>query len=381
MPCAEYRVAAADYYAMAYYRPIDRELAENPTDCRANSRNTVGMYSPLPYLASAVGMRVAEFLGVIPEVKLIAGRAANVIATSIVGLVALMMVGHRGAVLVFVMLIPESFWLRSALSGDAMTISLCVYFLAYVVRLSKLKRPLLRREILILVALGSLVGLTKVVYGVLCFSSVLIWQWDRKYIRASLLSLLVLLMPGTVAVAVAGVWMQLVAPDLVFLGFGAKPMMQAQEILSAPGHFLHILFETLRNKIGDQIYNFFVPSVWVPIPVGQVVSGLLAVSYFVAGAISFPVFTGVRRVLLVILSAFVLVIVVIPAYLTYTPVGHGEIWGIQGRYFIPVAALFGLSLGLRRSICVTHRCQKICLIVLAAYLLSINALFALLYLN
>lgn len=344
MPCEEYRTAAARYYPMAYYRPVDALLAADPTGCRANSRNTVGMYPPVPYLASAIGMRLAESANTSAEAKMVAGRAANMLATSALGLIALLMIRSHRALLAFLMLMPESLWLRSALSADAMTITLAVLFLAYLIRLTERQRPVDSRELAILMLLGGLIGLTKVVYGVICFASLALYGTGsgrplRVFLRLAL--------PGVISLGAAYAWMTWVAPDLVYLGHGAVPAAQWQTLLAEPGRFPMLFWKTMYHHGGEMLYSALIPSLWVPVPVGQAIAVLLALLFCAIALASPAVFPRPGSLLLAALTLLGAFAVTAPPYLTFTPVGHWEIWGIQGRYFIPLAALPVLALGLR----------------------------------
>ena len=85
MPCTDYLkvVKQNGRVKNAFYQDIAEKMQPNPKDCVVSSINTAGSYSPIPYLASAFGMRVAEKLGYEVETRLKVGRIANAIITSL----------------------------------------------------------------------------------------------------------------------------------------------------------------------------------------------------------------------------------------------------------------------------------------------------------
>jgi uncharacterized membrane protein len=74
----------------------------------------------------------------------------------------------------------------------------------------------------------------------------------------------------------------------------------------------------------------------------------MSVLLLVIAVSSRPLFVGGQRLWLAGLWFLGCIAVMAPTYLTYTPVGHAEILGVQGRYFIPLAMMLGMVVAWRK---------------------------------
>lgn len=343
LPCAEYRIAGVQYAPMAYYTPVDDRLAADPVGCRARSVNSAGMYSPVPYVFSAVGMRLAEAAGSTVENRLRAGRAANALASSLLCLIALLAIRHHRAPLAVLAVMPMTFWLRASLSADALTITLALCFLCYVIWMGENTRPVRGRHLWGLLAMAALLGSTKVIYGLVCFSSLALADLSQP-VRSRLIGLVRLMAPGIVSLLVARSWLAWSAPELVYLGHGAQPAAQVAFINANPLQFLEALWGTLFGELHWHTYNFFLPRPWLPEDVGENLVLPLAALLGVTAVAMEPLFVGWRRLGLALLGILGFIGAMTPLYLTYTPVGHVAIFGVQGRYFIPFVMLLVMAM-------------------------------------
>lgn len=341
LPCREYLVIAKQYAPVAFYQVDAEKMQPNSEVCMVNSVNTAGAYSPIPYIAGALGIRIAEYLGLNIETRLKLGRSANAILTSIICLLSVLFVRRYRLLLAALVLLPMCIWLRASLSADAMTISISIFYLAYILRLHEKQILITRRVIALLSLLAILLGSMKPVYGLLSFSSLILLKYSSEY-RPKLVEMAALAVPGVAAFLAGSIWVIAADPSLVYINNfgGANPTLQLHYILNDPMNFAHTIANTLRNNftlfVGDALLPTLAITEWIPQQ-----NRLLIASFFCILLLFTMVTTPTslrvwQRIVLLGLTSLVLIAVLTPSYLTYTLVGFDEILGLQGRYFLPL---------------------------------------------
>jgi uncharacterized membrane protein len=345
IPCDEYKVVASKYAPIAFYQDVDALPGGADADgCTVRSINSAGVYPPVSYFASALGLRVAEFAGASPEDKLRTARVFNYLVSTGLILMALASIRHYRLLLSALVLMPTTVWQRASLTADSLTLSFSVLFVCMLIKLLEAKRPPGKRQLAWLCVLGVLLGSTKLVYSVLAFSS-LILLWNRPA-RASFLGWLgALLLPGALGIGAALVWLKLPDSSLFYLGNGAQPQQQVLYCLTHPWAFLETLYRTMANPA----HSLSFVAGGFPAEIGATLATAYSVILAALLATSRSLFTLKQRGILLAVALAACGAAVLPMYLTYTPVGHTEILGIQGRYFIPIAIFALAGMGFTRE--------------------------------
>lgn len=338
IPCSDYlKIAKLNGRVnVAYYQAEAEEMKPNAEDCVVSSVNTAGSYSAFPYVAAAIGIRISEELGYGIETRLQTGRMFNAIFTSLICLLAVLAVKKYRLLIAIFALLPMSMWLRASLSADALTISISIGYLAYLLHLVENDKPINKQNICILTLLAIALGSVKPVYAILTFSALMLYK------RPIGLSALPLALPGISAVFVVALWSLAADPSLIYINNfnGANPVAQLNFIMSDPLNFANTLINTFRinltSFIGQAMVPMF-PSPWVE-PYKQFgISVFICVLIFFTMVTMSTSLTSSQRLVLLAVTSTCLILTVIPLYLTYTLVGHYEILGLQGRYFLPIA--------------------------------------------
>lgn len=343
IPCDEYQVVGSKYAPIAFFQDVE-SLARASADCTVQSINSAGVYPPVSYVFSAIGLRVAELFGTTPENRLLTARVFNALASAGLILFGMASIRHYRLILAALVLMPTAVWQRSALTADSLTLAFCFLLVCSLIRIQEAGQPPTRKQFVWLCVLGILLGSTKLVYCILAFSS-LIFFWNRPAGLSRGKWLGMLLMPGILGIAAAVVWLKLPDPSLFYLGNGAQPAGQIAYALQHPLEFLQTLYNTIANP--GHALSFV--AMGFPVP-----EGMNAVSWYgvILGGliVSTPgIFSPKQRVILLMVVLAALCASVLPTYLTYTPVGHREILGIQGRYFIPIAIFALVAAGFSRN--------------------------------
>jgi uncharacterized membrane protein len=344
MPCSDYLVVAKQegHVRVAFYQNIAEKMQPNSAECLVSSVNTAGTYSPIPYIPAAFGIRIAEKFGYKVETRLKVGRIANAIVTSIICLLSTLAVQRYRLLLAAFVLLPMSMWLRASMSADALTIVISIGYLAYILHLVELKVPMTRRSILLLSLLAILLGSAKPIYGLLGFSSLILFKCSSEW-RLNLVNMIALAAPGLAALIMGSMWVIAADPALVYINTfqGADPALQLHYLWNDPINFAHIIANTFKNNFFNFIVQATLPTLatwpWIPHPY-QLSIGSLLCFFVLFTMMTTPTSLGVwQRIVLLGIASTCLLAILVPLYLTYTPVGHYEIIGLQGRYFLPLS--------------------------------------------
>jgi uncharacterized membrane protein len=343
MPCRDYVLVAKDGQRprVPYYQDSADKMQPNAAECLVSSVNTAGPYSPIPYIAAAFGMRAAEKLGYDVETRLKMGRIANAMVTSLICLLSILAVQRYKLMLATFALLPTSLWLRASISADAMTIAVSIGYLAYLLRLVEQDAPMTRRTIALLGLLAILLGSVKPIYGLLGFSSLIFFKRSGAW-RLSLANMAALAIPGFSALIIGSMWVAAAAPELVYINTfeGADPTLQLHYLLDDPSKFATIIANTLDHNFFNFIGEALLPklAVWPFIPETERFSMASALSVFVLFTmVTTPTALGKwQRIVFLGIASACLLPIFATLYLTYTHVGHHEIVGLQGRYFLPL---------------------------------------------
>jgi uncharacterized membrane protein len=344
MPCRDYLEVAKQEgrVRVAFYQDIAEKMQPNSAECLVSSVNSAGTYSPIPYIPAAFGIRIAEKFGYKVETRLKVGRIANAIVTSLICLLSTLAVQRYRLLLAAFVLLPMSMWLRASMSADALTIAISIGYMAYILHLVELKIPMTRRSIALLSLLAILLGSVKPVYGLLGFSSLILFKRSSEW-RLNLVNMMALAVPGLAALIMGSMWVVAADPALVYINTfeGANPTLQWHYLWYDPINFAHIIENTFKNNFASFIIQALFPpqsiTAWIPHYYQFSISSILCVFVLFTMVTTPTSLSAWQRIVLVGIVSTCLFAILVPLYLTYTPVGHNEIIGLQGRYFLPLS--------------------------------------------
>ena len=347
------------------YRPLSTDAArvtslfDQRLDCESASSFTprsAAAYSPLPYLLPTANLHVACAMGASQGYFIYGSRLLNLLLAATLTWLAIGALPFGKWAMMAVALLPMTLFQTASLSADSLTFAVSFLFIALVLRHATDGRPITGRQVLGLVAVSGCLALNKPGAIWLYPLFLLLWPAYRGRLGSFLgLGLVVIGLPGLVHLLFVSL---ATSPEYAVInrGVGANPTENLQLIIEQPVRFLGVLFDTYVSSNGRWLYASLVGNLGLlsiaPSPL-LLVSATLAMllSVVVNPPSALPTPQWPLRTLALTLSAAMLVILAVPLYLTWTPAGADIVHGLQGRYFIPVAALFliGLSMPLPRQ--------------------------------
>lgn len=300
---------------------------------------TASLYSPVQYLPQAIGILIGRIINLNPIFIAYLGRLTNFFVWLLLCYMALRNI--KGKTLMYlVALLPMTLHTATTLSPDALTNSLSLLFISYIVRLAyfEKEKPITNINILCVFIMAVSLSLCKIVYLPLCLLFLLVpiskFKSKKDYICWQIILVLS-------CVLVNLLWLCVSFKFLIEVKEGVSGTGQIKYILKNPIDYLFIFFRTtayffnmyIQTMIGANLCLFDVPIYyWV----SDVYLVLLIYTSFVSKALDTKKYD---RYIVIFISAVIFMLINTSLYIQWTPVGDSFIDGIQGRYFTPILPL------------------------------------------
>jgi len=307
--------------------------------------NTKSVYSPVLLFPQAITMRVlgrAADLPALPVFYLC--RFASLISYLLLIWLAIRLIPFGKWILLVLATIPMALFQAATISPDAISNGIGFLFIAGCLRITECKEIGWRqcKNLVFLIFLLFLAKLNLLPLILLPFLLITPSEFTKKGIYAFLLATTVILF----IVEVVG-WNIIASTHSASLVANeANPMAQLRYILGHPFTFFQTIIKDLITNgwtyFGGWIngYGYYY---WTPPKIVSLFFLLSLVAVLLVDSTLEQVSKKYRIVFIIVFVAGYLATVV-PLYISFTPVGLDRVFGVQGRYFIPLALLLFLVL-------------------------------------
>jgi uncharacterized membrane protein len=303
--------------------------------------SNTSLYSFVCYLPQTIGVFVGRVLNLNPLIIAYLGRITNFIICICILAVAIKIFPGNKKLIFFISFMPMFLQELVSLSPDAITNSLSILLLSYVLYLKNNKSKINNKELVLLSIICIILSQCKIVYLPLCLSVFMI-PFDKfnskrdKYIKIGIIAFL--------TVALNLIWLSISSKFLIEYNEGVNSAKQVMHIFKNPLNYIIVLFRTiktygilyLKNIVGQSLCYFDVN-----------ISIIIAIIYYIIMIIN-GVFNNIKlelknRLLSLFIVLSTLVLIFTSLYVQWTPVNNPIIDGVQGRYLIPLL-IFGFSI-------------------------------------
>jgi len=335
-------------------------------------------YFPAGYIPQALGILIGHSIGIGVLNTLFAARILNGAVCIAICAFALS-VCHRGKIVIFAaLLLPMTLSLFASSSQDALLIAFACLAFGLISRQLDGRAPMTRETAAIVIALLIIISLARPTNAALALVFFIPGLFQSKSDKRWWIAAIAL--TGTVVVLTVAWWGAAIgaqrnsARTYVPTSFHVDPKLQLAFLLHHPS-----IVVTLLASVVHQTGLYLASTVGVLGWLDTVMpaSYYLAMLLVLATAILAEVASGraISRVAVatILFATFVSVAgVFFTSYLMFSPVGATGLYGVQGRYFIPliIAAAVGLPC-LRNS---QRFCERATAIVVLAQLLTVAVL-------
>jgi uncharacterized membrane protein len=311
------------------------------------------VYPPLPYISSGLVMALASLLGGSPLILMYLGRIINLLVWVFLVYLAIKITPVHKWVFLLLALMPMTLFEAASLSADSFNLGLSFLTIAFFFKLAfdQEKKSVENRDLVILLVLLAMLSLSKVGYAILLILFFLIpsYKFSNKKMMISKFFLF-LTLP---VVLIAGIWNYSFKDIYISMppAFAAASIPGQIAFISAnPLNFLQIIGHTIIEK-GGFLVSFVGIFGWTEVPLPEIIVVLYLVALILVSMVDkSQIKINPKQKLVAFITFFAMFfLVIIYEYVTFTPVSMDIIYGVQGRYFIPVAPLLFLLFYLNRD--------------------------------
>lgn len=345
----------------------------------AKEKSTVAARSWYVYLPSALMLSIVRLLGGSGHALLLLGRMTNLLVFVALMVLSIRMIPRGKVFLVCLGLVPETLYLANSFSYDGINLALCILLASYFYYLYDTAEKISWKQLLFYLVICAVMIPIKTVYlwymVLLLLLPVKKLAISRKVIGMALIGvfiaavgMLVYLWPNISSLAMAGT-----APSTGGISEGVS----VGYVLSNPREFLIVL----GNSLFPELAGFKYPERYLATSFGQILAAdrysgrdlytmtsWMCATIVLAAAISLcdsednPINTT-RRLIIGVLGAGMFFGVLLAMYFASTLIVNRKIYGISGRYFLPIYALLPLIVK-NRFLTLKFNAKKFCTVIM-----------------
>jgi uncharacterized membrane protein len=314
----------------------------NPSDKTTYDFSATAQYPPTDYAPQAIGIFIGRLFSAPPVVLDYLARLMNLVTWIVVFALVIRFLPIKKWAAVFIGLLPTALFEAISVSTDVVTIGSSALFIALVLRFIWQKHKITRQQLVLLLAVGAVMALSKQVMSLFLLFALAIpaKQFINKR-QANLMKALIVALPVLVFMA----WFLVVHKISLTATNAANnqdPVAQMKFILKNPWSFINVMWNTYFFSWGDTATRSVIGDFgWVdaPLSLGIVVVGYIGLFLMLTLDTSKKFVAWLtrpqKRLLALILLAYWLAVSA-ALYVYYSPVGFKIIVGLQGRYFLPM---------------------------------------------
>ncbi len=374
---------------------------DGPYDSQIFATEEVGGYQ-LPYFLTSAVVMAGKFLRLGYVQVLVLGRLANYLFFVLLAYLSVKIVPFGKMIFAAVALLPGTIHVAASFSRDSFTIAMAMLFVALCLRATSKKTNVPWWELAVLLAVGFLFVPAKIVYApiIIIVLAIKVKNFANKKVMALIkIGVVALALVFSVATGFVIIQQSLFSAgtdqhyqDTVIL---ATQPQQAIDTFSAA--YIDDLTYTLRfmvnypGKVATLLVNTAVHNSQ---SLGQTLVGgtlgnnnlqlswLVVIAYYVILVLSTqcghnPCVLREKKNMLIYWAAFLACsALVVGACVLWTPVNHLFIYGMQGRYFVPILPLFLLLIKPKRDVIYASMAGKLLFVIgIAQVITSLNIFY------
>ncbi|MDO5476614.1 MAG: DUF2142 domain-containing protein [Eubacteriales bacterium] len=298
------------------------------------------LYSPVSYLPLSAGIRIANVFSDNVSTLYYAGRWGNLIANFFLCIFALRLAPFGKRILFLIMTFPMTLQEMVALTPDGFTISVCLFFAAFILHLSYDTKKAGSADLVSLALISVVLSQLKIIYVILLL---LIFMIPGNRFPSRRASYMYKGCTSAFALALNLLWLQTSSGFLVEFNPGVDTPAQVNYVLTHIPAFYMICARTfvklstvwLSNMIGSSLGALTIsttPIIWVT----------AMIMFVYEMSTNRENRSRVHRwdpVLLMLSFLLGCALIMSSLYVQWTPFMNPVINGIQGRYFTPLLPL------------------------------------------
>ncbi len=334
--------------AVSYYNYIENynelNISEEKRDF-SNEYNNTKLYSPLQYLPQAIGMSIVDIFTDNIVILGLGARIFGLLFWIIVCTYCVKIIPNKKTFFMMLILLPIHICTASALSGDTVTNAMCLLFIALLYKNVYEKSKLSKKDKILFMISAIMVALCKIVYLPFVLLILLLGKDNFENKKDNIIfKILVIALSCIVGIA----WF--VIGSLTLSGNNSDSLEQVKFILQNPAKYVYIMMNTYLNSGGNLIFQSTTgyellcdARVLVYTPVSYILSILIILGLLVRDEDREFSVDKYKKYFVGLIIFGTILLITTAIYVQWTSmfeVGYAHVLGLQGRYFIPIYALF-----------------------------------------
>jgi len=331
-------------------------IALNPDVKTFQDFPNTGLYPFTVYAPQIIVIKIGTWLNIKPLYLFYLVRLGAFLFWFCLVSKAIQLLPERKWLFTFLVLLPSSLFVNTSASGDVVTSAIAFLFFAFCYKTIISKQVVLSNASLLWLALGViLLALNKFIYAPLLLLAFLFPKSAFKQPQHRNLFAIVLMI---IAFIVVSIWniktSQLFIPkdqynslfrESITLNEGVNPKEQFSFIIQHPVLYLKILvisfLDTAQATPAHSFGKFGWEKNYLPTPIIML---LLFTTLFISMIKSQTIIHWRAKLTFVTIATIMSAGLATTLYMMWNPIGNDIIWGLSGRYFIPIFPLiwFGL---------------------------------------
>ena len=307
------------------------------------------------YIGSALGFLIARIFSLNILIGIYLGKIFNFILFIVAGYYTIKTIPFGKLLMATYLFIPMMLHQAISFSADSITNMVSIFYIAYLLKLLFQKEKFETKQGIFLTVLSILVGIVKMAYApLLGLSMMLLFNKNMTKKQKAIIPVSIIL-GGIAAIAMYILSMQYVGTGEIS-GYNEQNNINSSEqihyMIENPKAFLGVLKNDWLNK-GETYVNMLIGSNlgWLNILVNKpiITVFIIVILFSIIVENNNKVLNNKQRIWMLLMSVFTVVLTETVLYISWSGVGSGEILGIQGRYFIPVAIVALLPLCMKNN--------------------------------
>lgn len=314
----------------------------NSSDQQYYNVTAAAAYSPVGYIPQATAILTGTLLNLPPIFHIYLARLAVLVVWLAVFSFAIKLMPFKKWALVAIALLPMMVSQSISIGVDPISISTGVLFVSLILR--SLSEKISNKTLTIMLLTATVMVLSKQIAIILLPLILLVNNnkfTSKKFAIYS--KLLVIFAP----IILLGLWTILAGntgQSLNQIANHQSTVGQIKHLIGDPFHFIVIIFNTFFFSWGDSVVNSVIGIFgWMDTPLSGpfVALGYMTIATaFVLNYREKTTYLSQRAKRIIVATAFLYFIALCAAlYITYSPVGFNIIYGLQGRYLLPILFL------------------------------------------
>lgn len=318
----------------------------NSADIKLNEKETkfipfpnTALYSPICYLTQLSGMYISKSLNLNPLIIFYMGRLSNLLFFTLIIYFSIKIIPFYKLTLMLLALMPMTLSLAGALTSDVVVIGINFLWVSLLLRFLFEKEKINNFQICSLVFIAMLLCLSKYYFMLIPLIFLLpksIFKNDKKYFYCTL---------GTILVSIAGVllWHRITGSIYVNLNGEANSAGQINFITHHPFSYLAVILKTLIIKTPRVIITMIGVLGWQDTRLDFLTYILYPILIVLSILSEDKTTFTLERWQIYLISADLIVSVFLiftTMYVMWSKVGSDIIYGLNGKYFLPLVLPF-----------------------------------------